>query len=294
MARDLPFFKRIGIYGVGLLGGSVGLAIKRRWPETQVVGIGRSVERLNEAVQCGAVDEIATQPDAIEPKLDALILCTPVRMIPEHFKLALPSLNDGAIVTDVGSTKDELVAQCDAVAGGRVRFVGSHPMAGSHKTGVGAARAEILDGRVCIVTPSQNSDAEAVKLTLDFWKQLGMRVTEMSPADHDRLTAHSSHLPHLTAKALCRVAEAQGDAILPVVGTGFHDTTRLAAGSPDIWLDICLDNHQAICDALTALSDELLSLKGLIESGDQAGLREFLEKAKAWKDKHGPNAETQE
>ncbi|MDP8245674.1 MAG: prephenate dehydrogenase/arogenate dehydrogenase family protein [Candidatus Hinthialibacter antarcticus] len=294
MARDLPFFQRIGIYGVGLLGGSVGLAIKRRWPQAQVVGIGRSVERLNEAVQCGAVDEISTQPDAIEPKLDALILCTPVRLIPENFKQTLASLTPNAVVTDVGSTKDELVAQCEAVAGNRVRFVGSHPMAGSHETGVAAARAELLDGRVCIVTPNETSDAEAVKLTLEFWQELGMRVTEMSPADHDRLTAHSSHLPHLTAKALCRVAEAQGDAILPVVGTGFHDTTRLAAGSPDIWFDICLDNQSAICDALTALSDELISLKKLIESGDEAGLREFLEKAKAWKDKHGPRNDSKE
>lgn len=286
MACDLPFFQRIGIFGVGLLGGSVGLAVKRRWPQALVVGIGRSAERLNEAVQCGAVDEISTQPGAINPKLDALIVCTPVRMIPGHFKQALPSLAEGAIVTDVGSTKEELVAQCEAVADGRVRFVGAHPMAGSHETGVAAARADLLDGRVCIVTPSEFSDAEAVKRTIKLWKALGMRVTEMSPADHDRLTAHSSHLPHLTAKALCLVAEAQGEAILPVIGTGFHDTTRLAAGSPDVWLDICLDNRKAICDALSALSGELASLRSLIQSGDETGLREFLEKAKTWKEKH--------
>ncbi len=284
MVDDLPFFERIGVFGVGLLGGSVGLAIKRRWPNANIVGIGRNETRLHQAVECGAIDDYSTTPGSIEPKLDALILCTPVRLIPENLKQTIPALKPGAVVTDVGSTKEELVAQCVEVAGGAVRFVGAHPMAGSHQSGVCAARADLFEGRVCIVTPHESCDAEAMKLTVELWKALGMSVVEMTPADHDHLTAHSSHLPHLTARALCMVAKAQGDAILPVVGKGFHDTTRLAAGNPDVWMDICLDNKKSICAALSALSKEVDSLRSLIESEDENGLREFLETAKAWKE----------
>ncbi|MBI1389104.1 MAG: prephenate dehydrogenase/arogenate dehydrogenase family protein [bacterium] len=281
---DDPPFQHIGIFGVGLLGGSLGLAVKHLWPQTRVVGIGRSPERLSEAAACGAVDEISTMPGAIEPALDLLIVCTPVRMIPEHFSQTLPSLASGAIVTDVGSTKGELTSVCERIAGGRVRFIGSHPMAGSHKTGLAAASADLFEDRVCVVTPSSASDPEALKRVQSFWNALGMRVITMTPGEHDRLTARSSHAPHIAAAALCHAAASAGDAILPVIGSGFKDATRIACGSPDVWLDICMDNREALCEALSSLQDVLGAFQQRLQDGDERAVYEFLEQARRWRE----------
>lgn len=283
MSDELPFFKRIGIFGVGLLGGSLGLALKERDSAVRIVGIGRSEQRLGAALDMGAIDEICTDPAALRDPLDCLVLCTPVRMIPGHFERALPALRDGAVITDVGSTKKALVESCEAVAGRRVRFVGSHPMAGSHESGVEAAKADLFDNRMCVMTPTAATDPEALRLTIDLWKLLGMRIVEMSPADHDRFTALSSHLPHLTASALCHAVQTGGDGVKPVIGSGFIDSTRLAEGNPELWLDICLDNREAISAAIDALRESLDALQRRMNAGDEEAVSEFLTSAQSWK-----------
>lgn len=277
-------FERIGIYGVGLLGGSLGMAIKRRWPKAHVTGIGRSVHRLAEAVRRNAIDAFTCDPNTISRSLDFLVICTPVRVVHEHFEHTLPAMRDGALITDVGSAKADIVRRCEAIAGARCRFVGSHPMAGSHQTGIEAARADLFEERVCVLTPTARTDSFACDQVASFWEDIGMRVVSMPPEQHDRLTARSSHLPHLAASALCQVARRQGDAIRPVIGKGFDDSTRIAAGDSGLWVDICVDNRAEILQALREYRDEVDLLINALENNNEDALYVFLEAAQTWKE----------
>jgi len=276
-------FQHLGIYGVGLLGGSLGLALKGLFPSLRIVGIGRSKERLQTALDRGAIDEFTCDPASVSPRLDALVLCTPVRMVPTALQTALPALETNAIVTDVGSTKAILVRECESVMEGRGYFVGSHPMAGSHKTGMEAARADLFQKKICIVTRTERSYPPAVEAVIVLWRVVGMRIVQLDPAEHDRLTAFSSHLPHLIASALCHAAKSQGKEIDPVLGNGFRDTTRIAQGDPAMWVDICLENREAIRDSLQSFQRILKDLCNRIDSADETAIRDFLEQAQRWK-----------
>lgn len=286
MKRPLPF-RSLGIYGVGLLGGSLGLALKAISPELEIVGIGRSESRLLTAKQLGSIDRYTCDPSTLDEPLDGLILCTPVRLVPKAFQSMIGALTQNALVTDVGSAKGILTRDCEDIAEGRCYFVGSHPMAGSHETGVEAARADLFEGRVCVVTETPRSHKPAVEKIVNLWKRLGMKTVRMSPALHDQLTAYSSHLPHLVAAALCQAARTQGKEIEPVLGNGFLDTTRIAQGDPSMWVDICLDNRKSILGSLLTLRTVLTDLYCAIESSDEEAIRAFLTQAQEWiKTKH--------
>lgn len=280
---DRLLFQHLGIFGVGLLGGSLGLALKNLFPSIRIVGIGRSKERLQTALNRGAIDEFTCDPASISPRLDALVLCTPVRMVPTALQAALPALESNAIVTDVGSTKATLVRECESIVEGRGHFVGSHPMAGSHKTGVEAARADLFHNKICVVTRTERSHPPALETVIALWRVVGMRIVQLNPAEHDRLTAFSSHLPHLIASALCHAAKSQGKEIDPVLGNGFRDTTRIAQGDPAMWVDICLENREAIRVSLLSFQQILKDLYDRIDSADEAAIRDFLEQAQRWK-----------
>ncbi|MGC9326429.1 MAG: prephenate dehydrogenase [Candidatus Hinthialibacter sp.] len=280
--KDPISFQRFGIYGVGLLGGSLGLALKRLYPKMEIVGLGRSEERLRLAQKSGAVDSYTCNPSALHPALDALVLCTPVRLVPPILRSMLGAVNKEAIVTDVGSTKQILVRECEEAAQGHCHFVGSHPMAGSHKTGVEAARSDLFRHKICIVTETPQTHPSAVEAVVSLWNALEMRVVRMSPEKHDQLTAYSSHLPHLTAALLCQTVQAQGEAINPVLGNGFRDTTRIAQGDPSMWVDICLENRQAILDSLRSFRHGLDDLYECIESSDEDRIRDILTQAQIW------------
>ena len=273
----------VGIYGVGLLGGSLGMALKARFPHLRVSGIGRSAERLQNALDRGAIDDFVCDPASLSSTLDLLVVCTPVRLVPIHVAMSLPSLKPGALVTDVGSTKVHVVQQCEAAMGNRGCFVGSHPMAGSHKTSVDAARPDLFQNRVCIVTRTENTHPAAFERILDFWASLGMLTRILSPARHDFLTARTSHLPHLVAAALCGVVMHLGPEGQGVLGDGFYDTTRIAAGDPALWLDIAFENREEIIQSLRECQQNLQALQTWLEQGDEGKLAEFLEKARSWK-----------
>lgn len=284
--RKLPF-QHLGIYGVGLLGGSLGLALKSVFHDLDIIGIGRSEERLHSAKKKKAIDRYTCDPSTIAPPLDALVLCTPVRLVSKAFRSMLSTLKEGALVTDVGSTKSGIARDCEEIAGEYCHFVGSHPMAGSHETGVDAARADLFEGKVCIVTETPRSHPPAVDAVVKLWKTIGMKVVRMTPQAHDRLTAHSSHLPHLIAAVLCQVAKSQGEEIDPVLGNGFLDTTRIAQGDPSLWVDICLENRKAILNALLSFRTVLTDLYCAVESADEEAIRDFLSHAQEWiKKKH--------
>ncbi len=277
-------FNRIGIYGVGLMGGSLGLALKQAHPECCIVGIGRNESRLHEAKRLGAIDESNTFTSPIEAPLDLLILCTPVRLLSEHLQKSLPYLSDHAVITDVGSTKSRVIEFCEPLIQKEQVFIGSHPMAGSHKTGVQAADSGLFQNRVCVVTPTDNTPKQQLNQLISLWQSVGMRVVQLTPQVHDELTAFSSHTPHLIAAALCLMAREKSPQIFDVLGKGFSDTTRIAAGDPNVWLDICLENREHILDALDTLSSQIESIQQAIQHSNEDEILNFLKQAQVFRE----------
>lgn len=282
---NLPFpFQTIGIYGVGLLGGSLGLAIKQQCPDISITGIGRTEAKLQKAVDLHAIDDYCCDPSTLKQEsLDLLILCTPVRLIPQNLSDVLHAVKPNGIISDVGSTKTNLVKACVDLVGSHCHFIGSHPMAGSHHSGVEAACANLFDEKVCIITPNEDTDQAALESLTQFWRWLGMTTYAMSPQLHDQLTARSSHLPHMMAAVLCRVAEGQGDDLVKILGDGFRDTTRVAAGDPTLWLNICLENRDELVQSLREAQQVILDLMQWIETEEQDKLQLFLQQTQAWK-----------
>ena len=237
--------KRLSVLGVGLLGGSIGLAVKSLISSCRVVGYGHRTSTLRAALERGALDDAYDHAAEAVRGADLVILCTPVGLLGPLLEEIAPALEPGAIVTDVGSTKRSIVARAARVLpAGRganaARFVGSHPMAGSEKRGVQYASADLFKDAVCITTPDGETDGAALENVESFWRLLGMRVRRLSPDDHDRLIADVSHLPHALAAALVSM---QADEGIDLCGRGFLDSTRIAAGDGVLWRDILLDNR---------------------------------------------------
>jgi len=275
-------FHTLTVIGIGLLGGSVGLAAKRRGLAERVTGVARTENTLSLARQRGCADETTSDPLAAVAEADLVVLATPVSAIaPLLARLADHGLPT-ALVTDVASTKASICRAADILLAGRVAFVGGHPMAGDDQTGVANAREELFDGCVWAITPSIASTPEATARLETFVRALGARVRRFDPVTHDRFVAATSHLPHVAAAALVNAVwqatdgqEAAGD----LAASGFRDTTRVAAGSPDLWDDIVLDNAAALLPALDAFEAELWALRQAVANGDEPRIRAFLEAA---------------
>jgi prephenate dehydrogenase len=263
--------KKICILGVGLLGGSIGLAAKSVIKDCEIIGYGHRSVTLEAAIERGAIDLALMEPERAVEGCELVIVCTPVGIIGNLLSRIAPVLAEGAVVTDVGSTKRKVVEAGEKALWGR--FVGSHPIAGSEKRGVEFARGEMLRDALCLMTPTERTDAGAVETVLEFWKLLGMRVQKVSPEDHDRLLADVSHLPHAVAAALVAVQEEAG---LELAGRGFMDATRIAAGDGELWRDIFLDNRDNLKAGLAEVKAELEWLEDLLDKGDGDGIREWL------------------
>lgn len=264
-------FERVAIVGVGLLGGSVGKALLTRKLAKHVVGIGRDPDRMWQAQAAGATTEMSTDLATGVAKADLVVVCTPVDLIPD-FVRQVARCAPGALVTDVGSTKKWIVDQL-----GGLRFVGSHPLAGGERSGAAAADADLFVDRLAYVTPTEASAAEDVDRASEFWASLGAKVIVLSPAEHDRLTAATSHLPHLVAAALA-LATSGDD--LDHCGSGWRDTTRVALGDPQVWRPIFETNRQQVLKALDAFERTLASLRSSLgrasEPRDKSSLAELL------------------
>ena len=270
-------FPHIAILGVGLLGGSLGLAAKSKWPDVRVTGYGHRKSTLDVACEIGAIDAGHEDVAAAVRGADLVVLCTPVGLFSSLLREIAPHLKHGAIVTDVGSTKRSIVTTAEATLPAHARFVGSHPMAGSEKRGVEFARTELFAGAVCILTPSALTDPVALALVEQFWRDLRMRTTRLSPDDHDRLLADVSHLPHAVAAALIAI---QDDRALALCGKGFLDTTRIGGGDGGLWRDIFIDNREHLVASVGKLRGQLDHLLGLLD-GDGAALAVWLDAAAA-------------
>ncbi|MGO8766313.1 MAG: prephenate dehydrogenase [Limisphaerales bacterium] len=276
-------FRKITIVGVGLLGGSIGLAA-RKFRGVEVAGYARREKTGSECERIGATDYTTTDLLAAVSGADLVVLCTPPAQMAELAKQFLPALKRGAIVTDVGSVKAEVVRELEpliAKAGGH--FVGSHPMAGGEKTGVLAARADLFQNAICVLTPTKKSNAAAIRKLERFWKMLGGRVVKLTPERHDLFVSRASHLPHVAAATLVNLvlgpSNPKGQSQL--CAAGFRDTTRIASGSPEMWRDIALINRKNLVSSIEAFVAELQKFQLALHSANAGAITKFFETAQA-------------
>lgn len=279
---QLDNLERIAIVGVGLLGGSIGHALRAAGFGGVRVGIGRRPQSLEAAVACEAVDEISL--DVAEGVRGArlVIICTPIARFEEMLRGMAPALPKGAYVTDVGSTKDCVVRMAQRLLPASARFVGSHPIAGSEKTGVEFSRADLFERALCILTPTARTSPATVRMVRGFWEAIGATTTVMAPKRHDMLLAQVSHLPHAVATALVHQA-LRGKAI-DVAGPGFADVTRVASGDPAMWTDILRTNRVAMTRAIDRLVAELTRLRERLNDDDAEALQKWLATGKQARD----------
>ncbi len=278
-------WNNVAIIGVGLIGGSIGMALLQRRLARAVVGIGRRVESLEVALARGCVTQITTNLAEGVSQADLVIVCTPVDSIARFVQQAAEHCPADAIVTDAGSTKGEMVAAIEA-ADLKAAFVGSHPIAGGEKSGPDAASADLFAGRVTVVTPTAQSNAAAIVALRDFWESIGSRVVEMSPAEHDVVLARTSHLPHLVAAALAAATPGE-EQTLSLTGTGWADTTRIAAGDAELWRQIFLANRDATLKALADFETVLKTWRDALQSANGPLLTDLLKEGKRRRDAVG-------
>lgn len=264
--------KQITILGVGLLGGSIGMAVRRAIPKCKIVGWGHRIESLEKAERIGAIDRFDSDAAGAVEGSDLSILCTPVGAFRDLLEKIGPSLGKG-ILTDVGSTKRSIVVSAGKILGEKAKFVASHPIAGSEKRGVEFSRADLFQDALCIVTPTPRTPAAALKTVESFWKLLGMRVIRLDAGKHDRLLADMSHLPHLLAAALVAMQE---DAALELCGTGFLDATRIAAGDGGLWKDILLDNAVNLRESINRLQGQISRVLKMLDGNQEEALANWL------------------
>ena len=284
----MPAWDTVAIVGVGLIGGSIGLALRERKLARQVIGIGRRRESLEQALSRGCITQISTSvPEGVK-QAQLVVVCTPVELIPRHVAEAAAAAPAGCLITDAGSTKAQIVAGAEALLATRfpsgLPFVGSHPLAGSEKNGADAAAADLFVDRIVVVTPTKSSSSAAVAAIESFWQSLGARVMRMSPAEHDAALARTSHLPHLVASAL---AAATPDDLLPLTAAGWQDTTRIAAGDAELWRQIFLANRACTLKALADFETVLARLRSALEAADGPLLAELLTEGKRRRDAMG-------
>ena len=273
-------FERAAIVGVGLIGGSLALAARAAGLIGEVVGLGRSAANLDVARQRGIIDHAVQDPAAIGP-VDLVVLAVPVRSTARMAAALLPHLRPGTVVTDVGSVKGEVVAQCEAALPTDRPFVGGHPIAGSERAGAAAADAGLFRGAPCVLTPTARTDATALVAVRALWEGVGARVSEMTPAAHDRALAWVSHLPHVVAYALVGALAGADGQLAALAGGSWRDATRVAASPAELWRDIFLANREAVLAATDAFGAEVARLRAALAAGDEPALLALLERAVA-------------
>ncbi len=280
-------FRKVTLVGVGLLGGSLGMALRQRGLADHVCGVVRRSSIIADCERLGAVDTATRALGQAVRGADLIVLCSPIGQMGALTRELLPFLEPDAVVTDVGSVKASLVADLEgpvAQAGGH--FVGSHPMAGSERTGVQSARPDLFEGALCAVTPTARSDAAAVGRVQQLWQALGSRVLTLSPAQHDDLVSRSSHLPHVVAAALANyvLSPANPKDQAALCAGGFRDTTRIASGSPEMWRDIALANRENLGRVLGVLIGDLQEFQRALQQSDSGQITEFFTSAKDRRD----------
>ncbi|MDO8351332.1 MAG: prephenate dehydrogenase/arogenate dehydrogenase family protein [Gallionella sp.] len=276
-------FNKVVIFGVGLIGGSFALALRRANAVGEVVGFGRSEATLEQAMQLGIIDRIGRDASVEVAKADLVMLATPVGQMAELMARIAPCLGAHTLVTDGGSTKSEVVAAAYANLGDKVaQFVPAHPIAGAEQSGAGAAHADLYSGKKVVLTPLPENSSDSVNRVRHAWELCGALVSELTAQQHDEVFAAVSHLPHLLSFALVHdLAQRDNrDQLLSFAASGFRDFTRIAASNPEMWRDICLANRVALMSELQSYTAELNTLHTALENNDAEKLEEIFSLAR--------------
>lgn len=282
-----PDFTHVTIIGMGLMGGSLGKALVRNFDHITVTGIVRRDSAVNEVINHKAAHLCTTNLEEGLAQADCVVLATPVEVLCSYAGYMAPYLKPGCVVTDMGSTKEKIVAVMTNELPDSVHFVGSHPMAGSEKTSIEHATSTLFEKSLCIVTPDESINKAALDAVIGLWESVGCRIRQMSPSDHDRLVAAISHVPHLIASCLVNAAadmRTESCTALELASTGFIDTTRIASGSPVMWQDICTSNKKSIVELLASFETLVAGLRKMIEHDRSPELLDFLTRAKDIRD----------
>lgn len=273
-------FDTVCIIGPGLIGASIGLALKKRYLAKTVIGVGHRASSLEQALQIGAIDVGNLNPDKVVKNADIVILATSVNKIVEYAKHILPLMKSNAILTDVGSTKNYIVKQIADRKRDDVAFVGAHPIAGSEKKGPSYASPDLFENCTCFITPFDDHK-NAQEIISELWRFLGAEVKCISPEQHDEILAFVSHLPHLIASCLINVIDEE---YLTYGATGLKDTTRVASGDPELWRDIFDQNRENTVKSIDRFITELTGFKNDLQSGNDKKIFDRLKKAKLSRD----------
>lgn len=278
------FFNRVAIIGVGLLGGSVGLALKTRGICGKVVGLGRSRASIEAGLRASAIDEAVGEFPEAAAGADLIVVSTPVGSIAGIIAEMESSLEENCIITDVGSAKWTIVSAVEKMRRASPRFVGSHPFTGSEKKGVQHASADLFEGATVFLTPTPATDPEVANVVREMWECVGGNVVEMPPEAHDRVVAQTSHLPHIVAALLVAGLRTLPEDHGGLVGKGFLDTTRIASSDPEMWADICMNNPEEIREAMATLRNDLEEFDLYLSEGEYEKLFDFFSSAKRMRD----------
>ena len=277
-------FEVVSIVGVGLIGGSIGMALRRARLAEKVIGVGHRQASLRAARRAGAVDHTTIDLAKGVAEADLVVVCSPVDRIVEHVLQASRNCPQGTLLTDAGSTKRSIVEALDGQLARGCRFLGGHPLAGSEKAGPANAKADLFEGKLAVLTPTTATRAEDYDTLEQFWSKLGSVVMRMSAVDHDRAMGLTSHLPHAVAVAL---ASSLPEEFFRLTGTGFRDTSRLAAGDAALWKQVFALNRDNLVEALELFGSHLEALTTAIRKDDRTALEEILNRAKKTRDALG-------
>lgn len=270
------FFEKTAILGVGLIGASIALAIREKGLSNTIHGYGRNEVNLNRAKRLGIIDDYSMEPAVTIREADLIVLAVPVGVLKKIAGEIGPSLKEGALVTDAGSVKGSLVYNIESCIPAGSYYIGSHPIAGSDKSGIDDAKAGLFNKALCIITPTGNSDKDALRKVAALWSAFGGRVEFIDPYEHDRIYAAVSHLPHVIAYALVNTLKDFNADYIKYAGQGFKDTTRIAMSSPELWRDIATYNRDNLVKLMGLLKENITNMEKLLTSGDAPGIeREF-------------------
>lgn len=274
------FFNKVTIIGVGLLGASFALALRQKGLCKTIIGYGRSEENLKKAKERRIIDDYSLDMQHAAVDSDLIMLSTPVGVFLDIVRQLRHFFKKGSIITDVGSVKGKLVYEVEGSVPEGVFYVGTHPIAGSDKSGISDARADLFKSARCIITPTEKTDKNVLEKVTSIWKELGSNVEFMDPYKHDEIYAAVSHLPHVIAYSLVNTIGDIDSEFIKYAGQGFKDTTRIALSSPELWRDIVIYNRENLLRFLEVFKENIEKIKGLLEKSDAETIKNEFQRAK--------------
>lgn len=272
-------FNTVSILGVGLIGGSLALALKEKKLVNKIIGYGRNEQRLKEALKLGIIDSYTTSLKKAS-QAELIVLATPAGIFEKIIIEMLNYIQEGTVIIDVGSVKESVVNIFEKILPKGVFFIGTHPIAGSDKTGFEHAKGDLFKKAKVIITPTENTDKSALEKVSNLWQKIGAVVEFMSADKHDKIYALVSHLPHLISFCMVNTVAEMDKNFIKYAGSGFKDTTRIAKSSPEVWRDIFIMNDKNILQCLEIFAKNLKEIKKMLSKKDSEGVKTFIEKAK--------------